>query len=318
MKKILFISRKAERCGVADYGRRVNTVLRQSSLFKVFWAEIESADEYTMVFDQFQPDLVLYNYYPTILSFITNEFLANKRYVPHVALYHEAGLAFSPTAIIDVDSTKPDDIDSMYFTVPRPLFDKFKSDDVPTSNDIPTIGTFGFGFRDKNFPKLAQLVCEQFDVAKIRVNTPFATFGDVDGTSARTEVDKMRDIIQASGKSIILDVNHDYLEHDDLLNFLRGNDINIFMYDPFEDRSLSGSIDYALSARRPIGISRSWMFRHINWIKPSIFVDETPIKQLIKNGISPLTPIYDIHSHEQLLRKYEYILTTIFKKINIL
>ena len=199
------------------------------------------------------------------------------------------------------------------FSIPRPLFDKFENDDTPSDNEIITIGTFGFGFRDKNFPKLAQLVCEQFDTAKIRINTPYATFGDVDGHSARSEVAKMQQIINQSNKNIILEVNHDFLEHDTLLNFLRGNDINIFMYEPFNERSLSGSIDYALSARRPIGISRSWMFRHINWVKPSIFIDELPIKDIIKNGIIPLKSIYEIHSKENLLKKYEYILTKFIK-----
>ena len=314
MKTILFISRKAERCGVADYGRRVDAVLKKSKLFNTVWIEIETSEEFTNAFELYNPDLVLYNYYPVILPFITDSFLADKRHVPHVALYHEVGLAFTPNAVIDVDSTLPDNLESMHFSVPRPLFDKFATDETPTCNDIITIGTFGFGFRDKNFPKLAQLVCNQFDTAKIRINTPFATFGDVDGSSARAEIEKMRHIIQNSGKNIILEENHDFLEHDDLLDFLRGNDINIFMYEPFNDRSLSGSIDYALSARRPIGISRSWMFRHINWVKPSIFVDELPIMTIIQNGITPLNPIYEIHSNTQLLNKYEYILTTILKQ----
>jgi hypothetical protein len=314
MKTILFISRKAERCGVADYGRRVDAVLKQSKLFNIIWVEIETPDEFTTAFETHNPDLVLYNYYPVILPFITDSFLSDKRHVPHVVLYHEVGIAFTPNAIIDVDSTRPDNLDTMHFSVPRPLFDKFENDNTLTNNDIVTIGTFGFGFRDKNFPKLAQLVCEQFDTAKIRINTPFATFGDIDGTSARAEIAKMRDIIFSSGKNIILEENHDFLEHDELLNFLRGNDINIFMYEPFNDRSLSGSIDYALSARRPIGISRSWMFRHINWVKPSIFVDELSIRDIIQNGIAPLKPIYEIHSTTQLLNKYEYILTTILNQ----
>ena len=311
MKKILFISRKAERCGVADYGRRINSILQQSKLFQTIWEEIETADEFLTAFNTYTPDLVLYNYYPVILPFITNEFLADKRHIPHVALYHEVGLGFTPTAIIDVDSTLPDNIETQHFSVPRPLFNNFENDDSSPNNDIPTIGTFGFGFRDKNFPKLAQLVCEQFDHAKIRINTPYATFGDISGDSARSEIEKMKHVISNSGKNIILDVNHDFLEHIDLLNFLRGNDINIFMYEPFNDRSLSGSIDYALSARRPIGISRSWMFRHINWVKPSIFVDETPILEIIKNGIEPLKPIYEIHSSMRTIEKYEYILSSI-------
>jgi len=311
MKKILFISRQAERCGVADYGRRVKTVLDKSKLFDIHWKEINTPDEYNSAFNEVNPDLVLYNYYPVILPFITNEFLENKRHIPHVVLYHEVGIAFSPDAIIDVDSTLTDNVDHNHYSVPRPLFNKFENDNTPTNNDIVTIGTFGFGFRDKNFPILAQLVCNQFDHAKIRINTPYATFGDEYGQSAQAEVNKMQEIIDNSGKNIILEVNHDFLEHDTLLDFLRQNDINIFMYEPFNDRSLSGSIDYALSARRPIGISRSWMFRHINWVKPSIFVDELTIQEIINNGIESLKPIYEIHSEDNLLNKYEYILNKI-------
>ena len=192
MKKILFISRKAERCGVADYGKRVNTILQNSKSFQTVWTEIENAADYITAFEKHQPDLVLYNYYPTILSFINDEFLSDKRHIPHIALYHEVGLAFTPTAIIDVDSTLPDNIDTLHFSVPRPLFDNFKNDDSLPNNDIPTIGTFGFGFKDKNFPKLAQLVCDQFSHAKIRVNMPYATFGDADGQSARFEVAQMQ------------------------------------------------------------------------------------------------------------------------------
>jgi hypothetical protein len=308
MKRILFISRQAERCGVADYGRRVNNVLNKSKLFEVHWKEISSPNEYEIAFDEVKPDLVLYNYYPVILSFITNEFLSDKRHIPHVVLYHEVGIAFSPDAVIDVDSTLTDDVFNNHYSVPRPLFNKFENNNEPTNNEIVTIGTFGFGFRDKNFPQLAQLVCDQFDTAKIRINTPYATFGDEHGASAHAEVNKMREIIASSGKNIILEVNHDFLEHDELLDFLHQNDINIFMYEPFNDRSLSGSIDYALSARRPIGISHSWMFRHINWVKPSIFVDELSIQEIINNGIKPLMPIYEIHSEDKLLTKYEYIL----------
>ena len=52
MKKILFISRQAERCGVADYGRRVNAILEQSDLFDVFWREINTADDYEIAFNE--------------------------------------------------------------------------------------------------------------------------------------------------------------------------------------------------------------------------------------------------------------------------
>lgn len=310
MKKILFISRKAERCGVADYGRRVNSALQKSSLFETHWAEIESAQEYVEWYNKVMPDLVLYNYYPVILPFVTDEFIAPIRHIPHVTVYHEVGFAFSPNAIIDIDSTKEDKPEDNYFTSPRPLFEDVNFKDFPP-NEVPTIGSFGFGFPDKNFPKIAELVCSQFDKAKIRLNTPFATFGDAEGDRAKAEVEKMRQIIANSGKNIELEVTHDFLEHEHLLNFLRQNDINIFLYDPHQTRSLSGSIDYALSVRKPIGISRSWMFRHINWVTPSIYVDERPLKDIIADGVEPLKPIYERHSNKALLEKYEYALTKI-------
>ena len=310
MKKILFISRKAERCGVADYGRRVNAALQKSSLFETHWAEIESAQEYVEWYNKVMPDLVLYNYYPVILPFVTDDFIAPIRHIPHVTVYHEVGFAFSPNAIIDIDSTKEDKPEENYFTSPRPLFENVELKDFPP-NEIPTIGSFGFGFPDKNFPKIAELVCSQYDKAKIRLNTPFATFGDAEGDRAKAEVEKMRQIIANSGKDIELEVTHEFLEHIDLLNFLKQNDINIFLYDPHQTRSLSGSIDYALSVRKPIGISRSWMFRHINWVTPSIYVDERPLKDIIADGIEPLKPIYERHSNKALLEKYEYALTKI-------
>ena len=313
MKKILFISRKAERCGVADYGRRVNAALQKSSLFETHWAEIESAQEYVEWYNKVLPDLVLYNYYPVILPFVTDEFLAPIRHIPHVTVYHEVGFAFTPNAIIDIDSTKEDRPTENYFTSPRPLFEDINFKNFPP-NEVPTIGSFGFGFPDKNFPKIAELVCSQFDKAKIRLNTPFATFGDAEGDRAKAEVEKMRQIISNSGKDIELEVTHDFLEHETLLNFLRQNDINIFLYDPHQTRSLSGSIDYALSVRKPIGISRSWMFRHINWVNPSIYVDERPLKDIIEDGIEPLKPIYEKHSNKALLEKYEYALTKIFNR----
>ena len=187
MKKILFISRKAERCGVADYGRRVNAALQKSSLFETHWAEVENANEYVEWYNKVQPDLVLYNYYPVILPFVTDEFLAPIRHIPHVTVYHEVGFAFSPNAIIDIDSTKEDVPVENYFTSPRPLFENMDLKDFPP-NEIPTIGSFGFGFPDKNFPTIAELVCSQFDKAKIRLNTPFATFGDSDGTVSYTHL----------------------------------------------------------------------------------------------------------------------------------
>ena len=168
---------------------------------------------------------------------------------------------------------------------------------------------------DKNFPKIAELVCSQFDKALIKLSIPFATFGDAEGNMARTEADKVRKVIEQSGNTgIELEVNHNFMGHEEVLHFLRGNDINVFLYDKHETRSLSSTIDYALSVKKPIAISNSAMFRHIQSATPSICVDDLTLPEIIANGIEPLHPFYEQHSNKKLLEKYEYSLTTILNK----
>jgi len=314
MIKVLFISRKADNCGVNDYGKRVNAILQTSALLDVHFAEIETAEEYIEACNRVLPNVILYNYYPTILQFITDDFIAPIRHIPHVAVYHEVGFGFSPNGIIDIDSTKVDNIEHRFFASPRPLFN-YSVEENLIPNPIPVIGSFGFGFPDKNFPRIAELVCSQFDEALIKLSIPFATFGDSEGNMARTEADKVRKVIEKSGNTgIKLEVNHNFMKHNDVLHFLRGNDINVFLYDKHETRSLSSTIDYALSVKKPIAISNSAMFRHIQSATPSICVDDLTLPQIIVNGIEPLQPFYEQHSNKKLLEKYEYALTTILNK----
>jgi hypothetical protein len=314
MIKVLFISRKADNCGVNDYGKRVNSILQTSTLLDVHFAEIDNAEDYIEVYNRILPEVVLYNYYPTILEFITDDFISPIRHIPHVVVYHEVGFAFTPNVVIDINSTKTENADGNFFVSPRPLFN-YSVDEKLIPNSVPVIGSFGFGFPDKNFPKIAELVCSQFDKALIKLSIPFATFGDEDGSMAKLEADKVREVIEKSGNSgIKLEVNHNFMGHEDLLHFLRHNDINVFLYDKHETRSLSSTIDYALSVKKPIAISNSEMFKHIQSATPSICVDDLTLPQIIANGIEPLQPFYEQHSNKKLLEKYEYALTTILNR----
>ena len=85
------------------------------------------------------------------------------------------------------------------------------------------------------------------------------------------EVRKMHEIIDNSGKDIRLIIDHNFLKPQELVEFLSHSDINLFLYDPHQTRSLSGSIDYALSARRPIGISRRLLNQYMKNIQTTIF-----------------------------------------------
>lgn len=275
--RILMISRKAAQCGVADYGFRLFAILQPH--FDITFREVETLEDCNPA----GFDTVLYNYHYATLPFIKDDVL--DRSIKHIAIYHEAHLHFTPDKVID--------------TSIRPLFENVWLDDKP--NWIPTIGSFGFGFPDKNFPGIAKVVKEQYDEAVIKLNIPFADYGDRDGQLARREADRCREILH--GTKIQLVVDHTYLSQTDLLTFLRGNDINLFLYRQSHGRGLSSSIDYALSAYRPIGVSDSEMFRHLP--RQCVVGD---LRQIQQSWFDTLTPVWSEHSNKRLVEKYKQCL----------
>lgn len=313
MIPVLMISRKATRCGVADYGKRVAAIIKKSTLFHLIFEEISSIDELHRLVAVHQPAVVLYNYYPHVLPWITDESIANLRHLPHIAIYHEAGLFFTPDAIIDINSAATEDIEGRRFVSPRPLFET-SYDESFQANDIPKLGSFGFGFPDKNFPMIAYLACTQFREAVVRLNLPFSEYGDPEGHSARFEVEKVRRVIASLNPNVRLEVSHDFLEQTAMLAWLRENDLNVFLYDRHdESRSLSSTIDYALSVRRPIAVSGSAMFRHLSHVTPSIRVTDNTLAQIVTNGLEPLRQIFEQHSQTKLIAKYEQAVVHMLK-----
>lgn len=257
--KILFINHNTQNCGVADYGRRLYAILKTGM-------DIDYCDDGKPNCHWY--DVCIYNYHYATMPDIN---LYSRCY--NIALFHEAFINAKFDKVIPVES------------LPRPLF-KWCSQESPV-NKIPVIGSFGFGFPDKNFPGIAQLVKDQYHVAKLRLNIPFAEFGDKDGGLARHEVEKCKEIL--GGTKIRFEVNHDFLSDKELLNWLWQNDINLFLYKPSHGRGLSSCTDYALSVKKPIGVSASEMFRHL---PPSICVDNISIPELIEQGIEPMQSVY--------------------------
>lgn len=304
--KILFVNRKTENCGVIDYGIRLYNVLKKSINYEIDFIEVSDSNDIKSSYEMMRPDLIIYNYYHSVLPFVTNELFRQLNLSKHIIIYHESSFDLNPNAIMVVDSTFIDDEKNNIFSTPRPLFEDFEL--VDHKNLVPTIGSFGFGFPDKNFPKIAEMVCDQFEFAKIRFNIPFATFGDIYGSMARHEIEKTKNVIAQKNKNIEFEFSHNFLTQKDTLEFLSKNDVNIFLYDKHESRSLSSTIDYSLSVRKPIGISDSHMFRHISWVRPSIILPQTTIPEIIKNGIEPLKPIYEKYSNQNLINKFEYII----------
>jgi len=310
LKKILYITRHASRCGVHDYGEKIVEILKKSNKFKFIFGYPKNQKEFLDLVFENNPHAVFYNYYPSTLYWI-NEHTKSIIDIPQIIIYHESSVPFSPDGICSVDSTGKDDDAKNLVHLPRPLHENFVRTEF-IKYDCPVIGSFGFGFPNKNFPKIAELVKNQFDNAVLRLSIPYAEFGDNDGRSAHNEVSKVKKILENS--NITLEVNHNFLDQNQLLNFLANNDLNVFCYDSMPGRSISACTDYALSVKKPIALSRSNMFNHFHKYNLDIFVDETPLKTIIEKGVEQLQPMYNEHCNSNILEKIEAVVSAAITK----
>ncbi|MFV0606871.1 MAG: methyltransferase domain-containing protein [Niabella sp.] len=291
--------------------------------------------------EQHQPSLIIYNYHPSVLPWVATK-ISPKLYrsniseidIPQVGIIHEVTQNIADAATnyknryITGSSTKLLNSLFDFYIAPDPtLLLKnalvFKTGRlIPTYNYIEkqpselTIGSFGFGTNNKGFEKIVSLVQKEFDKALIRLNIPIADFGDETGENAKKISKDCYSLIK--NPDIRLEITHTFFTNEELLNFLSGNSINIFLYTDTDtgNRGISSTTDYALAVKRPIAISNSKMFRHLFDIEPSICVQENSLKEILSNGINPLQKKYEEYSSNNILWEYERIINTIFKTHN--
>lgn len=270
--RIIFLNSKSAQCGVHDYGVRLYEIIRAIGME---YAEVGTLEEYQSL----QADVILYNYHYATMPWLDDNTV--RRDVKNYAIFHEAFMKFTPDRVID--------------TSIRPIIEGAPLRSA--GNKEPVIGSFGFGFSDKNFVEIARRVCAQYDKATIRLNIPFAKYGDADGVLAKMRVREVERVIR---EGIRLEVDHTYLSQAELVQWLHQNDINLFLYSPSHGRGLSSATDYALSAYRPIGVSDSEMFRHL-----PVELQCEDIRDLINGWWNTLAPVYEEHSNRNLINKYK-------------
>lgn len=304
MKNILFLNHRQKQCGVYQYGYRSAMILEKSEKYNFIYCEIESESELLQSIETHNPGAIIYNYVSATMGWLNKDILLKFKNILHYGIYHEGteDLNGGFDKYIMIDSTFADS--GNRFSIPRPLFEGYETTSHLPS--IPTIGSFGFGFNNKGFEKLVKLVNKEFDEAIIRLHIPFAFYGDSDGAISKSIASACESHV--TKPNIKLVITHDFLSDEQVLDFLSGNTINAFLYDDMVGRGLSSVIDYALSVRRPIAITRSHMFRHISNANPSICIDNTSLHEIMKRNGDELKPYSDWHSNSNLIAKYEQIL----------
>lgn len=301
---ILFINHRVKECGVYQFGLNVYNIIKNSKLLNITYIEANSQLDVNLYKDG--RNILLFNYYPSTMPWVNHNFLRQLKRERYklVSIFHEVPITGFDYYIHPDPTFENHD---NHFKTTRPLLNY--SGEYP-KNDKINIGSFGFGFTNKGWDRIISLVNDEFDEATINFQMSFAHFGDKDGKTSRLMADYCRKIPIKSG--IDLNISHKFLNQDKVLNFLAGNDINIFLYDEMYGRGISSVIDLALSVKRPIALSKSYMFRHL-FSEPNIFVENTSLKSILDSGTKPLEKFYDEFSNDNLIKDYEEICKHITK-----
>jgi hypothetical protein len=310
MNNVIFLNHRQKACGVYQYGYRSGKILQKSKVYNFIYVEVESEAEFVNTVNVHNPIGIIYNYHPATMPWLSSQAIKN-RYpnIIHYMLYHEGDVNNSLDYVLYVDSTHQDIGKS--FSIPRPLLANNFSF---SENEIPIISSFGFGFEHKGFEKIVKLVNEQFDEAIIRLHIPYAFYADRDGHRSKAIANRCFQEIKNSNIQLI--ITNNFLTDEELLSFLAASTINIFLYDNFIggfSRGLSSVIDYALSVKVPLAISKSNMFRHIINNSPSICVEDRSISEIIKDGNTIIQTYRDKWSNENFNSKYELIISNTTK-----
>lgn len=164
------------------------------------------------------------------------------------------------------------------------------------------IGSFGLGFRNKNYPKIVEMVNKQFSDVIVDLNFHISyTKGSYAETNKIAQVCR-----ELAMPNVMLNITFDYLRTSyDIAKFLNNNDLNVFAYEDEPHLNVtSSSLDHALSARKPIALSKSSYFSHMKHV-PGIWLEDRPLRDIMNDGIAPLEPVYKQHSKEAMLEAIE-------------
>lgn len=303
MKKVLIVNHRIQNCGVQQFGKRIYHLVRDSKNINFLYSEVENIIEYKKSLDFYNPDIVVYNWHRGTMPWLSEGVIRGYQDFQHYFIFHDEFTRKTYDKYLffgDYDFTRGEKFGDKKVLLPRPLMEysgKY------TKNKILTIGSFGFGFWQKGFHTLTKLVTESFNKAILNLHMPYSYFA---GHEYMAETDKIKieckRLVENTG--ITLNITENFLDENEVLGFLAGNDINMFLYGE-NGEGISSVIDYALSVKRPIAISNSQMFRHIS--NDSILLNKTSIRDIVKNGTRPLEPYYEKWSIDNFRKEFDKV-----------
>jgi hypothetical protein len=281
MRTILFVNHAKKNCGVYQYGARIFEAIKSLPSYQFDYLEASQLQDLLDQVKAASYDAIIYNYFYFTLPFIDPKEVKKYAACLHICLAHEIPHAQIASLTQDTfdyylyaDPTSPDN--PYLFKIGR-LLPKYHAKPAANSQKV-SVGSYGFAGELKGFDVLVKLVQDEFDEATIRINIPPNNMVDNKGEVAQI-IERCKNQVKKPG--IRLEITQEFLNENQLLDFLASNTINIF---PYYDKTkslvgIASAPDFAMAAGRPMAVSDCYMFRHLHDIRPSITI---PIKAFSK------------------------------------
>lgn len=309
---IFIINHSVENCGVYQYGKRFGSIATKSKNHNFMYYEMNSQNDLELEYATHRPEAIIYNYLSGTMPWVTEDLVQRYRElgVKQYLIVHNVGYATFFDAYLH-QHPYYDKIDESNFALCRPLFDYSPSKTIE-KDDTLHIGSFGFGFRVKYFDQICRVVNEQLSYRKVQINLHLTTSHFCPNANDIQSI-KQDCLNSITSNNIKLNMTHDFLTDQQMLDFLYRNDLNIFFYQNYGGyNGISSTVDYALSVKKPLAICRSNMFAHIWDVQPSICVETNSLLNIINNGFTPLEEKYNSWTNEKFIHTLETIMEKTF------
>jgi hypothetical protein len=312
MTKVLFVNHSVSNvCGVFSLGQRIARILLNFKDHTFYYIECNDLETFGQAVKSCDPSIVIYNYMPPTMPWASH---AKDKYpnLTHIALAHDATqeIIDSNTLLwgfdyrIALDPTFKEN--GNWFKLTRPLFNYTGKNTVPVS-DIPKIGSYGLFFPHKNFDFVVNLVKHQLEQAEVNLHIVNAHFSPYTDDNLKTYCNYLHSIVR--GTKIKLNITNNNIDDHRQIDFLAGNDLNIFAYDNNNGMGPASVIDYSVAAGKPILINNSYQFRHVKRRLPTI-MDYT-IKQALQLGNAEVLKLRDEWSEYNFYHNYRRIINEV-------
>lgn len=309
-KRLLFFSadNSYPQCSFFQLGLSLNEFLQEcTSIETTFFNSASGGQVYPDCDINKEFDLVLFNYHFQVMAYLPLEFFQSITIPKLMVNYETRSQPWNSPCHIGSSAHygvqgEPQRQLFDYMIIPDTSMDAAGDDTVlllpriipkrdfafhPVNTDKPIISTYGLPSGYKDLAGMYNAIANEFDEATFRIHFPPDS-----RSKSNTVMTSMLGGCNNTG--IEVQFTDNFMDHDYIPEWLNQSDLNIFFYLPGRDQvtegTFPGSIDFAITAQRPIAVSDNLCTRYLHK-----YIDPYPkrsLKNIMVLGCDPIINAY--------------------------